>query len=260
MGCSVTQRIKSISQPNGSLLKPSLFTVTQFDDGKILYDSENVRPANVGMAVDYLTRYMLGENIEDAFSFAYVGASIAADEYGRGDILLLWDKLSECVRGLDDDSIISACNLTTLEIWGHNAEVASGLDGHTYFVPNSVTVVNIRTMVQRALTFFEKYGPVVMCGFEFGDGYSDVVTCGEGDYLTADTLWDFKVSKYNLRSDQTLQVLMYLLMGKRSSYKEFDTVNRVGIFNPRQNRAYTLNGDRIPKEVIEYVWKYVLCY
>lgn len=48
-------------------------------------------------------------------------------------------------------------------------------------------------------------------GFTFKGGYSPIVTAGDGDYLTKDTLWDFKVSKKELNSKHTLQLLMYYI-------------------------------------------------
>ena len=40
-------------------------------------------------------------------------------------------------------------------------------------------------------------------------GYTDKITSGDGDFLTVDTLWDFKVLKANIKSQHTLQLLVY---------------------------------------------------
>ena len=46
------------------------------------------------------------------------------------------------------------------------------------------------------MKFWEDYGPIVKDGFTFEpNGYTEIVNSGDGDYLTADTIWDFKVSK-----------------------------------------------------------------
>jgi hypothetical protein len=79
--------------------------------------------------------------------------------------------------------------------------------------PNE-TYENIITMVKRSLNFFKKFGPVTKYGFTMRGGYTDTVSTGDGDFLTEDTLWDFKVSKKGPTSAYTLQVLMYFLMGK----------------------------------------------
>ena len=64
---SVTQRVKNIKQPRGGYVNPSIFTIDTYDDGIILNEEENVHASIVGMAVDYLTRVMLGVNPTDAF-------------------------------------------------------------------------------------------------------------------------------------------------------------------------------------------------
>lgn len=50
-------------------------------------------------------------------------------------------------------------------------------------------------MVDRSVEFWKSYGPIVKDGFDFKpNGYARTVDRGDGDYLTADTIWDFKVS------------------------------------------------------------------
>ena len=48
-------------------------------------------------------------------------------------------------------------------------------------------------MVERSLKFVEEYGPIILEGFTFEGGYTDIVQAGDGDFITEDTLWDFKV-------------------------------------------------------------------
>ena len=106
--------------------------------------------------------------------------------------------------------------------------------------PDISTVSNIRTMVDRSTVFFKQYGPVIKDGFSFEGGYTKLVSTGDGDFLTKDTLWDFKVSNKAPTNVHTLQLLMYYIMGVHSVHKEFQTVNRLGIFNPRLNNVYLL--------------------
>ena len=73
-------------------------------------------------------------------------------------------------------------------------------------------------------------------GFTFEGGYTDIVSSGDGDYLTEDTLWDFKVSKEEPKSKYTLQLLMYYIMGCHSIHPEFQKIEKLGIFNPRKTK------------------------
>lgn len=55
---SVTQRISEIKQPRGGFIKPSAFEKIEYNDG---YEMENgnISPIIVGLAVDYLSRFMM---------------------------------------------------------------------------------------------------------------------------------------------------------------------------------------------------------
>lgn len=110
-------------------------------------------------------------------------------------------------------------------------------------------------MVERSLVFFEKYGPVKQDGVTFSvEAFSPAVTSGDGDFVTADTLWDFKVSKAEPTKEHTLQLLMYWIMGQRCSGAEFSyfkNLTRLGIFNPRLNKVYTRQIAEIPPHIIK---------
>jgi hypothetical protein len=53
-------------------------------------------------------------------------------------------------------------------------------------------------MVERSLKFVEEYGPIILEGFTFEGGYTDIVQAGDGDFITEDTLWDFKVTSASI--------------------------------------------------------------
>ena len=47
------------------------------------------------------------------------------------------------------------------------------------------TIENIKILVERSLSFFEKYGPITKVGFTFEEkGYTNVVDAGDGDFFT----------------------------------------------------------------------------
>ena len=90
-------------------------------------------------------------------------------------------------------------------------------------VPDQATIANIRIMVERSLSFFKAFGPVTADGFTMEGSYTATITTGDGDFLTKDTLWDFKVTTSKPNKDHTLQLLIYYLMGRRSIHPEFQT-------------------------------------
>lgn len=260
MGCSVTQRIKQIRQPRGGYINPKDLKAESLGDGiEALNPKENVQPTLMGLAVDYMTRFMSETPVEDAFEVSMYGAkilSLLGAKRTREDVKA--SRLMADIKGLDDTSIINALKLS-----GYDVCVRAGIKGYKpvdEINPDEPTIQNVRTMVERSLHFLDVYGPKVLDGFTMDGGYTDIVSMGDGDFITADTLWDFKVSKMPVKKEYTLQLLMYWRMGLHSIYPEFQDVKYLGIYNPRMNKVYRIATQDIPDDVIVEVEKEVIGY
>ena len=260
---SVTKRISMVKQPYGGYINKKQFDITTIDDEKILNETENIHASLIGLAVDYLTRFMMGTTVEKAFKISLQGAmcldlflNSATDK--KGLALKNAKKLLKGIKGLDDESVSNACKLV-----GYDVCFRAGIIGYKpveEINPDSDTTENIVIMVNRSLTFWKEYGPIIKDGFTFEGGYTDIVSSGDGDYLTKDTLWDFKVSKDEPKSKYTLQLLMYYIMGCHSIHPEFEKIEKLGIFNPRKNKVYLANTSSISPEIIEKVSQEVIGY
>ena len=260
---SVTKRISMVKQPYGGYLNKKQFDVTAIDDGNILNEVENIHASLIGLVVDYLTRFMMGTSVEEAFKISLQGA-LCLDLFlnnangKKGLALRNAKKLLKGIKGLDDESISNACKLV-----GYDVCFRAGVMGYKpveEINPDSDTIENIVIMVKRSLAFWKEYGPIMKDGFTFEGGYTDIVSSGDGDYLTKDTLWDFKVSKEEPKSKYTLQLLMYYIMGCHSKQPEFKKIEKLGIFNPRKNKVYIANISSISSEIIEKVSREVIGY
>lgn len=247
---SVTQRIKQIKQPYGGYLNPNDFEKKKIIDDKILME-ENIHSSLVGLAVDYLTRFMLGAALTRAFNISLIGARIIDDEKRAYRLL-------RSIKGLDDLSIYNACKLVGYDVcyrtgplWYKNINEIKA---------DKNTINNIRIMVERSILFFKKYGPIIKDGFTFEGGYTKTISAGDGDFLTADTLWDFKVSKSEPTSANTLQLLIYYIMGKHSIYTEFMQIKKIGIFNPRVNCIYLKEISTISSDILYEVSTKIIGY
>lgn len=276
---SVTIRISEIKQPRGGYIKPSEFETIIIDDGITLNEKENIHGSIIGITVDYLTRFCMGTEIQEAFKISLLGATIAHD-LGLKETLDIAGKLLKGIKGIDDDSITNACKLVTFDIWKRNPLGATMAKNYKEINPDKPTIQNIQTLVKRSMAFFEKYGPVTDDGFTFGPvkedtsayekmlktgngsygGYTAIVSSGDGDFLTEDTLWDFKVSKTKPTNKHTLQLLMYWIMGQHSGQEKYKKITKLGIFNPRLNTVYLLHIKNIPEDIIKTVEKEVICY
>lgn len=276
---SVTGRISAIKQPRGGYIKPSEFDTIVMDDGVILNEVENVHSSVVGMAVDYLTRFITGTDIVDVFTVSMQGAMMA-EKLGVKKAMGIAEKLLKGIKGLDDKSVINTCKLVTFDVWCRNPLGAMMAKRYNETNPDKATVENIQIFVKRSLAFFEKYGPIIKDGFTFEPvnpddkaydkmiktgkgsygGYTFTVDSGDGDFLTSDTLWDFKVSKSKPTNKHTLQLLMYWIMGQHSGQDVFKGITNLGIFNPRLNTLYLLDVSKVSADIIKAVEDDVICY
>lgn len=268
---SVTQRIKEIKQPYGGYLRPSTMDKVQLANKEELYPVENIHPTKIGLVVDYLSRFMSnGYSATDAFRISIKGLDLLkmyTTQFKRfsvryGNLIEQADETLLNIKGLDDESIIAACQITTFD-----SIYRAGLAWFDYetldderLIPDVHTIANIRIMVNRALDFFNKYGPVIKDGFKFIGGYTDIITAGDGDFLTEDTLWDFKVSKKPPLKEHTLQLLIYYLMGQHSVQDYYKPLTKIGIYNPRLNTVYTKKVSDIDETILNEIATKVIGY
>jgi len=248
---SVTQRIQEVKQPRGGFVNPAIFTQFPMEIEYELSIEENIHPSLVGLAVDYMTRYALGTPVEEAFKISFYGARIINKE----SVAI---ELAKKIIGLDNDSIISACKLVGFDVCFRSSVM--GYRPVETINPDEGTIKNIQIMINRSKVFFDNYGPITKDGFTFEGAYTRIVGTGDGDFLTKDTLWDFKVSVAKPTSKHTLQLLMYYLMGKKSIHKEFVSISKIGIYNPRLNIVYLLNTDNIDEDTKKIVCDEIIGY
>ena len=248
---SVTQRIKAIKQPRLGYLPVSKFFKEQFYDDYIVNEVDVFYKSIQGMAVDYLARYMNGEPKEKAFKISLMGA----DEVNELNKAREW---LEKINGLDDESIYAACKLS-----GYDVAIRRGVTAFATIDdidPDENVLENIKIFVIRTLEFFKKYSPIVLDGFDFKGAYNGIISNGDGDFLTKDTLWELKVTDGKPDSKHTLQILTYYILGIHSIHAEFKTLKYIGIFNPVLNASYTISLSSINDEIYYNVSKKVIGY
>lgn len=251
---SVTQRIKAIKQPRGGYINPRSLEVKELEGLGTLHDQkdENISAGLVGIAVDYMTRFACGTPAKEAFHISFLGAELVGETSNA-------ESLANVISGLDDDSIIAACKLA-----GYDSAFRAGLQAYRSvedISPNDATIENVREMVERGCRFFEEYGPVTHDGITFKGAYTFMVSTGDGDFTTKDTLWDFKVSVKPPTNAHTLQVCMYWLLGLHSDDAEiYRAIDKLGFFNPRLGTVYTIPVSDIPGTVLHEIETDVICY
>lgn len=252
MHYTVTQRIRAIQQPAGGYIPVSALSVKQYRDNFSLNTKENI-PANyVGLTVDYLTRFRVTGDVQEAFDIPILGAKILFHNYGMREESLHSLKLLESVKTGD---ISAAVQLTA-----YDDVYRAGMIDLPKLSPDEATIENIKIMVNRGVSFLKRFSEI-KTGLTFAGGYTDIVVNGDCDYLTDNSLIDFKVLRGNVTNNHTLQILMYYLMGLYSIHSsEFQKVKWLALFNPRKNVVYYINIRRIPEAVINEVSRDVIGY
>ena len=257
---SVTGRVKEIKQPQGGYLSIKEFKVVELSNTKRLNDIENIHASVIGMAVDYLTRLMNGASVIEAFKISLLGAARAEEfEVKNAKNEILSYVLN--IKGLDDESIINACKAVSFDVWVRNFISAMTTKRAKDINPDLKTIENIRILVERSISFWEKYGPIKISGFGFNkNARTEIITSGDGDYLTEDTMWDFKISKSEPTTKDTLQLLIYYIMGLHSGEDYYKNIKKIGFYNPRLNKVYTYEVNKLSKDTIKEIEKDVIGY
>lgn len=243
-GLPVTKFLKKIEQPRGGFINKKSMLKQQIEDGHVLHESENVHPSLIGMAVDYLTRYMLFGDKETSFGISLTGAALVNEKDKA-------QKLLESIDLLDSKSVIAGLKLSGYDVaYRAGRAMYRNIDS---IEPDRETVENVITMVKRSVLFFKKE-KVIDSGMTFEGAYTKNVSAGDADYLTEDTIWDMKVTKAEPGRDHTIQLVIYYLLMKESiKYRSVD-VKRIGIFNPRKNISYTYELKNMDPDVLEYIY------
>lgn len=251
---------KTYSQPEGGFINISDFEVTETDfwlDVDTDYKKENMHYGLTGTVVDYLCRFLLEDDVHKAFDIAFKGARLAEKIFGFPDALKIAEALGDIIIDLDDESIKAAYQLASFDRYYRNPlDIIDFRD----LEPSKTTCEHVKYMAMRAHRFFIETSENTKFGFTFDGGFTDKVGAGDGDFLTEDTLWDLKTIKGEPSEAHYLQLLMYWIMGQHSDSDIYNTVSKIGFYNPRLNKAYVCDMSKIKEDVIHEVEKDVIGY
>lgn len=240
---TVSDRLKTVKQPEGGFLNPALMTLTVLGEGaEVLNRGEAINPDLAETAVYYLWMFMLGRPADRAFNTC-VYAALLED---KDDIAF---ELISGIKKLDRESVVNAVNVCGFDVC-YKAEVPySEVDMMT---PDDATIDNIIMMVKRALAFSDEQGIASIGPVGFDGGYSATVRNGFGDFVSVDTIWNFRTSWSMPDERDTLRVLMYwrLFMHSSCAEAEKQRIRFIGIFNPRRNEVYRIAVANIPDDLI----------
>lgn len=236
-GYFVSEYIDHINKSGCGYVPSSTFRFRSLGEGiDELNPEENVSPDLISSAVDCMTHFMTGSPAKLAFG----NKLFVAGRIREGALAFkACDLIKTGIVGLDDQSIINAVKLS-----GFDARFL--VDPEDYqpieeINPDGATIQNVRTMVKRSLHVVEIYGPKFLDRFVITGGYTDTAKYGVIDFMTSDTLWDFRVSKTRPTQGDAIRLLMNWRKALRLPHAWlFQDVNYLGIYNPRLNEVYRI--------------------
>ena len=243
---TVRELIPTISQPHGGYVPVGLFKETLFDDKYAPHDisEENVSPTSMGIVTEWLARI----HYDDAQN-VLVSVQQGAAMLGESEKAL---RLIRKIRGTDDESINAAFKLLKYEAFFRSKKVYDESK-----LPDEKTRENIRTFTERNIIFIDTQIKPYRFGKELFY-FSGSISLGEADLITKDTIWDFKLSKDGLKIEQTLQLMMYYLMLPRGILQNISSIGKIGIFNARLNKSWSVSISEISPRAIEEIRQYVM--
>lgn len=261
---SIIERVNDVSRSVQTCFSLNKFDEKKLSDGKKLSKSLSVNAPIVSSAVECLSLVSIGVPVDEAFA-SYMSYAKIAEDNGKPDAVAISSELLSNIKGLDDDSIVSACKLVSFGLWRNykpgSYRSATAMTCSERTNPDADSIQDIRVLVERCTNFWNEYGPVVERDFDFKPmGYSKTVDSGKGEFLTDDTMWMLHFTEYNPVGKPVIELLTWYVMSKHSHNTRFGGVKNIGIFHPKRNIVYTLPIERIGEDTVKIIEKDVICY
>lgn len=281
---SVTATISQAGlQPYGGFIPVKEMTVTDLTDGsddtatadeyatmvKEACDVSNITPSNMGLVVDYMLRAELAlmygftpmQALKNAFFVGIQGAMLV----GKGkEVEKMLKKIAKELEREDrDDYNYNTIVVNASRVVVYDAVVRAGYFDPTAEPPKpSTTDADVINLMIGALLvhFLEKEKGLLELGVGFSAIDSKNISPSDGDYLTEDSLIDLKTSKTKPSTKDTLQLLVYYIMGLHEKPEVYSNIKYLKIINPKLGKIYTYETAKISDETIEHVGREIIGY
>lgn len=188
----------------------------------------------IGLVVDYLTRYYLKDNKEEAFKISLMGAR-------RKGFLNEAEKLLSCIGELNPNSIKNAYKLVQYDVYvrTNNNSPYNDKDINEEYIPYVISMVN------NANKYFDKYKD---CIFKHvGKSEDNGMVKGDCDIIIGEKIYDIKTGK-EIKKDDIVQLLVYYYL-----FKDINELNTIVIYSPRYDISYELEINSKIEKKLEYL-------
>jgi hypothetical protein len=228
----VRGRAEQASQPRGGLLPLIFFDRYEFGGAPLTRRTESGNAGTIASAVELIARWDLAGDPR-----AGAEPSAAALEAIRG-----------VRRGEHTESAIGRM-ASHFRTWGENWDELDELEWEEG--EDDETLKHIAEMRARVSRCFERFGRPVQPG-TWAVHSERFHLDGHIDFVTADTIWDLKVSDTVPGRSDVLQLLLYWVT-LRDDPDNSLTIAYVGIYNPRLDTVWRIAVAEIPPDVVSSV-------
>lgn len=223
----------------------------RFSDGKDLFHHENLKSWKVGQIVEAIFQSSWKGEMNHLLRYSRDKARALDERMETEKHFKAWQ---EAFENLDKSSIHFVRSVSwfiqLIELEKHNEQLE---DIET---PDIKTSKNIMTMVERALTYFDKD----RIQFSTKIGYANAKNqpfIGIVDIFTDTALMDLKCYRQDITGRDSRQIILYYIIALKMGIPEIESIETLGLFNARLNVAHTIQIKDIPLNVIEEISQYI---
>ena len=247
---TISSIIPEIHQPKNGLLPINIFDRNKLNDPNTLNKVPQKMEKIIYNTVNCLVRYFLKRDAVSAFEPCYLGASFIREEHKA-------QMIAKKVTGLDDTSIIACVHLASYE------ECLRSVSEYRYIDDREISaeiIKNIKVLFNRIMSFMSRYGSKIIYNHSLEGGYSDVIDTGVVPFVTSESLLMLSFNEVEPTPEETLEMLIYFVMGRHSIYPTLKEIKYVSFFNPITNTFYRCSAALISGTAMTLVEEKVLKY
>lgn len=228
---------------------------------------EPIPSSTIGLVVDYLTRAIIMskkarsrdarmEAVIDAFSISLKGARLVSEEdFKKASELCL--KITKAIFEENYSwAIINSCRLVQ-----YDTKLRAGFFDEKWskIKPSGESIGAIEEMLERTIEYLEDEDEL-MFGVCFSGEGTKYIASSDCDIITKDSLIDLKCSKNKPTIKQTLQLLLYYILGMHEQKEIFSKIKYLKLVNPLQGTVHSFAIGDIDQETLQIVEKEVMGY
>ena len=218
--------------------------------GALSLEDENISAATTGTLIDFLTRVIVLKD-DDAFGESARGVSELANKEQTQRYLFNCATFKVLIDNKKIDDLEDDVFNLGLEICSWEQGIRSGLYVPPSIYPDEVTISHYKIMLNRAKVYLNKIGSIIRTSY--ASATENGLITGDGDYLAADTLIDFKVSKRATMAPNWVRQLFLYRVLLRDEIVSPDQIKKLMIFNPRRGEGFLLDLTTINPDILTFV-------